>query len=115
MSFGNDLPRLTGTGSVSNAGATTAIIAAQGAGVVINVQRGCVSVTLAATGTGGLIRICDGTTTIMQWDANAVKDYYFDFGDVGYSLTANTAFNLIASAAVTNQASATCAAVGYKA
>lgn len=115
MSFGNDLPRLSGTATAANGAATAAVIAAQGAGVVINIQRGCVSVTVAATGTGGLVRICDGTTTIMQWDANAVKDYYFDFGEIGYPLTANTAFNVITSAAVTNQATATCAAVGYKA
>lgn len=105
------LQQVNGTGSVTNAAATTAIIAAQGAGKVLRITKGHVSVTLAATGATGLIRICDGTTTIMQWDANAVGGFAFDFGDAGYPLTANTAFQLIASGAGTNQASGTCSAV----
>lgn len=107
----NNLGQLQGTVGVTNGGATGSIIAAQGAGKVIRVKSGCVSVTLAATGATGLIRLCDGTTTIMQWDANAVMSASFDFGDAGYPLTANTALQLIASGAGTNQASGTCAAV----
>lgn len=109
QSFGRS--QLNGTASVTNAAGTATIIAAQGAGTVLRVTRGTISVTLAATGATGLIRLCDGSTTIMQWDANATGGYPFNFGDSGYPLTANTALVLIASGAGTNQASGTCAAV----
>lgn len=105
------LKQVNGTASVTTAGATGSVIAAQGAGTVIRITRGVVAVTLAATGATGLVRICDGTTTIQQWDANAVGGFIFDYGDVGYPLTANTAFQVIVSGAGTNQASATCSAV----
>jgi hypothetical protein len=104
--------QVSGNGQALQGTATLSVIAAQGAGKVIRITRGCISVTTAAAAGGGLVRICDGTTTIMQWDANAVKDYYFDFGDVGYPLTANTAFQLIVSGAGGNQATANIAAVG---
>lgn len=107
----NNLKQVNGTASVTTGAATATIIAAQGAGTVLRVTRGVVSVTFAATGATGLIRLCDGTTTIMQWDANAVMSAAFDFGDAGYPLTANTALALIVSGAGTNQASGTCAAV----
>lgn len=107
----SQLKQVNGTASVTNAGATGSIIAAQGAGTALRVTRGVISVTLAATGGSGLIRLCDGTNTIMQWDANAVMNAPFDFGEAGYPLTANTALQVIASGAVTNQASGTCAAV----
>lgn len=109
QSFGK--AQVNGTAAVTNAGATATIIAAQGAGTVIRVTRGAIAVTLAATGATGLIRLCDGSTTIQQWDANATGGYTFNFGDIGYPLTANTALQLIASGAGTNQASATCSAV----
>jgi hypothetical protein len=102
--------QVNGNGSATNASSTTSIIAAQGAGKVLRITRGTVSVTTVAVGGGGLVQICNGTTAIMQWDANAVKDYYFDFGDIGFPLTANTAFQLIVTGAVTTQASASCAA-----
>lgn len=104
------LQQTQGNGSATNAGATTSIIAAQGAGKVLRLLECSVSVYLAATGGGGLIRICDGTTTIMQWDANAVMSATADFSPAGYPLTANTALQLIVSGAVTNQASAYCVA-----
>ena len=106
-----NLIQVNGTVDANNGSTTGAIIAAQGAGKVLRVTRGVIGVTTAAAGTGGLVRLCDGTTTICQWDANAVGNIAFDFGDLGYPLTANTALNLIVSGAVTTQATATCAAV----
>ena len=107
----NGLSQVQGNGSASNGSATLSVIAAQTSPKTMRVTRGVVSVTTAATGGGGLVRICDGTTTLMQWDANAVKDYYFDFGDAGYSLTAGNAFQLIVSGAGANQATANIMAV----
>ena len=106
---------LTGNGSANNAGATTSIIASPGATKVIRVMKGVVSVTTAAAGGGGLVRICDGTTTIMQWDANAVKGYTFDYGDIGFPLTAGNAFQLIVSGAGVTQATANIMAVAVQA
>lgn len=103
------LPQAEGNGSATNAGATTAIIAAQ-AGKVLRVQRGSISVYVAAVGGGGLVRLCNGTTTIMQWGADAVGGYVFDFGDAGYPLTSGNALQIIVSGAVTTQASAYCLA-----
>ncbi len=103
--------QVQGSVAANNGASTGAIIAAQGANKVLRVLRGMVGVTTAAAGAGGLVRLCDGTTTIMQWDANAVGGFIFEFGDLGYALTANTALNLIVSGAGSTQATATCAAV----
>lgn len=107
----SQLQHISGTGSATNAGKTVAIIAAQAAGTTLRVTKGVVSVTLAATGATGLIRLCNGATTIMQWDANAVMSCPFDFGDEGFPLSANTALNVIVSGAGTNDASGTIAAM----
>ncbi len=104
------LTQVNGTASVTNVSATAAIIAAQGANKVMRITKGVVAVTLAATGGSGVVNLQDGSTVIMKWDANAVGAYPFDFGDIGYPLSANSAFNLTVTTAVTNQASATCAA-----
>lgn len=107
------LQQVNGNGTAADGGtATTSVIAAQGAGKVIRITRGVLAVTLAATGGSGLVRICDGTTTIQQWDGNAIGAFKFDFGDTGYPLTANTAFQIIVSGAITAQATASIAAVG---
>ena len=112
MAYAPGLTQVNGTAAVTNGGVTSVIIAAQGAGKVLRITKGVVAVTLAATGATGLVRICDGSTTIQQWDANTASgSFAFDYGDVGYPLTANTAFQLIVSGAGTNQASATCSAV----
>lgn len=105
------LPQTTGTATANNAGATAAIIAAPGATKTLRVTRGVVAVTAAAVGGSGLVQLANGSTVIMQWDANAVGSYPFDFGDLGYPLSQNTALNLIVASAVTTQATATCAAV----
>lgn len=109
MAVLSGLSQVQGNGSATNGGTTTSLIAAQGAGKVLRILKGSISVYLAATGATGLVRLCDGTTTIMQWDGNAVMSDSFDFGDVGYPITANTALQLIVSGAGTNQASAYCA------
>lgn len=106
------LQQTQGNISATNGGTTGVIIAAQ-SGKVLRIREGSVSVYLAATGATGLVRICDGTTTIMQWDANAVGGFQFDFGEAGYPLTSGNAFQLIVSGAGTNQASAYCAAVAW--
>lgn len=105
------LQQTNGRAQALQGAATASVIAAQGAGKVLRITKGVVTVTTAAAGGGGLVRICDGTTTIMQWDANGVNAYPFDFGDIGYPCTANTAFQLIVSGAVGNQATADCATV----
>ncbi len=104
--------QVKGNGTAAQGSATTSIIAAQTAPANIRITRGVISVTVAATGATGLVRICDGATTIQQWDANAISAYKFDFGDTGYPLTAGNAFQLIVSGAGGNQATANIMAVG---
>lgn len=100
------LPQVSGIGSANNGAATASIIAAQGAGKVMRLTQGILSITTAATGGGGLARICDGSSTIIAFDANALGNFCFDLGDIGYPLTANTALQLIVSGAATTQATA---------
>lgn len=106
------LQQTNGTASVTNASPTLPIVAAQGAGKVFRITKGVIGITLAATAGGGLVKLVDGSTLLMQWDANSVNSFPFDFGDAGYPGTANTALNLTVSGAAGNQASATCALVG---
>jgi hypothetical protein len=105
---------LSGAGTAANGAATTALIAAQGAATNIRLISGVVSVTLAATGGGGVVSLKDGTTLIMRWDANAVGSFPFTFGEAtGYPLSANSALNLVVESAVTNQATAYAALTAY--
>lgn len=105
------LPQVDGVGTATNGGTTASVIAAQGVGKVMRVTKGVVGVTVAATGGGGLVRLCNGTTTIAQWPGDALGGYPFDFGDAGIALTSNTALQVIVSGAATTQASATITAV----
>lgn len=95
-----------GTGTANNAGATTVIMAAQGAGKVLSITTGMISITTAATGGGGLVSIKDGTAILLSIDGNSVGNTSFNFGDLGYPGTANTALNLVVEGAVTTQATA---------
>ena len=98
---------LSGTALAANGDADKTLIAAQ-TGKPIRVLSGTINVTVAATGTGGLVALEDGAggTVIWQADANAVGGHRVDFGPLGYPLTAGNALNLTVDGAVTTQASA---------
>ena len=99
-----------GSASVSEASQTAALIAAPGAGKSLRLIGGVVCVTLAATGGGGVVSIKDGTTVIFSANASAAGNVPFFFGEQGYLVTANTAINVVAESATTNEASANVAA-----
>lgn len=84
-------------------------------GKTLRLMTGYVSVTLAATGGGGLVALEDGVggTVLFQVSADAVGYYPFDFSPRGISLTAGRSLNLTVNGAVTNQASARCTATAY--
>lgn len=105
----------TGTDEVANGSEEATIIAAPGAGKVIRVLGGIVTVTLAATGGGGLVKLEDGSggTAFVKIDADAVGFYPFNFGPRGYPLTANTLLNLTVDSAGTNEATATATITAY--
>lgn len=106
---------LNGSGSVTNASQTLAIIAAPTAGQAIRLTAGVLAITVAATGGGGIVSLKDGSTVIQSWDANAISNFQFTYGEgIGYPLTAGNALNLVVSAAVTNQATVFCMVVGYR-
>ena len=78
--------------------ATAACIAAPGAGVRLAITKGVVSVSVFAA--SAKVALDDGTTTF--WIIDAVADengghFPFDFGDDGYSLTANKGLFLTVS------------------
>lgn len=99
--------RLTqGKGTVVEGAATVELIAAPGAGKVIRLIGGVITVTLVATGGGGVVSLKDGTTVIFSAEGDATGSIPFYFGEQGYPLTANTALNLVAESAVTNEATA---------
>lgn len=106
-------PTTSGAGSASNGGATTAILAAPGTGKRLYLRSGVVSVTVAATGGSGMVTLKDGSTVIQRWDANALGSYPFDYGEIGYPLSLNSALNLVVESAVTNQATAFCSLSGW--
>lgn len=101
---------LQGTGDAANGSADQTLIAAQGAGKVIRLQKGFCSVNVAAAGGGGEMALEDGVggTRILTVDADAVGAYAFDFSPIGYVLTANTLLNLTVDGAATTQATADC-------
>jgi hypothetical protein len=106
-----------GAGTVTNTTKTATLIAAPGAGKILRVTNGVVSVTVAATGTGGgEVYLRDGAsgTKFFSADADAVGAYKIDFGsDQGYALTANTALVLEVASGQTADATAVCTITGY--
>lgn len=100
--------------TVNNGAASTALRAAPGSGKVLRLCAGVVCITTAATGGGGVVSIKDGSTVIASFPAAAVGAFSFSYGEeAGYPMTANTAINIVAESAVTNQATATVSAVGF--
>jgi hypothetical protein len=105
---------VSGTGTANNATPTVALIAAQGAGKVIRITAYIITVTTAATGGSGIVSFKDGTTTLMSWDANALMNSQVNLGEgIGYPISANSAFNLVAENAGGNQATVNGSCVGY--
>jgi hypothetical protein len=107
----------TGTGECVNSTAENKVIlAAPGAGKVLRILSGVITVTLAATGGGGKVALEDGEdgTRFIEADAANLKSIPFDFGPAGYPLTANTALNMTVDEATTNEATATCTVTAYK-
>lgn len=100
--------RTQGTAEVSNTDVDEAVIATPGAGRVLRITHGVIMVTVVAAGGGGEVALEDGVggTRIFEADADALGVYPFDFGPIGYPLTANTALNLTVDGAVTTQATA---------
>lgn len=107
-------PILEGKATVNNGAASASVIAAQGSGEKIRLTGATISITVAATGTGGLVSLKDGTTVIVSYPADAVGVHYFDAGEDGYSLSDNTALNVVAEGAATTQATAFVVAGGYR-
>lgn len=102
----------SGAGSAANGAATTAIVAAPATGKAYRLTAGTLSVVVAATGGSGKVSLKDGTTVIMSWDGNAVGNIMgFNFGEIGYPVSG--AINLVVESAVTNQATAFAAVVGF--
>lgn len=106
---------LNGTDLADNGTADKTILAAQGENTRIRLLGGTVTVTTAAVGGGGVVKLEDGVngTVIWQADANALGHYFLNYSDIGYPLSANTLLNLTVEGAVTTQASARATLVGY--
>lgn len=106
---------LNGSGTANNGAATVALITGV-AGKAIRVTGGSISVTTAAVGGTGKVSLKDGATVIMSWDANAVSNIAFNFGETtGYPVTAGNSLNLVTEGAVTTQATVFGAVVGFMA
>lgn len=114
MTWYSEVKKVSGTGDAANGSADQTIISAPGARKQIYLQKGFISVTVIATGGGGLASLEDGAggTKILSVDGDAVCAYPFDFGEPGYPLTANTLLNLTVDGAVTTQATAVVTATG---
>lgn len=106
-------PLVQGRVSVDNGAASAVAIAAPGAGRITRICRGVLTVTVAATGGGGVVSLKDGTTVLNSFPAAALGVYAFEWGDQGFALTTNTALNLVSESGVTTQATAQLTINGY--
>lgn len=100
--------KVNGTAEAAQGSADQTVIAAQGAGKRIYVQKGVISVTVAAASAGGEVALEDGVggTRFFEADADAVGNYPFDFGSPGYPLTPNTLLNITVDGSGGNQGTA---------
>lgn len=103
-----------GQATATEADQDEAVIAAT-SGSVIRLLTGYISITLAATGGGGLAALEDGVggTIVFQVPAAAVGSFPFDFRPNGFPLTVGNALNLTVNAATTNEATAICTATAF--
>ena len=113
MSFEQNYPLISAAASVTNGAPSVAAIAAPGAGRKNVIAWGVLTISLAATGGGGVVSLKDGSTVLCSFPAAAVNVFYVQLGDNGYYMSANSALNLVAESAVTNQASAQLLITGY--
>ena len=111
MSMFQNATLTSGSGSVTDASSSAALLAAPGAGKLTRLMGGVICVTTAAVGGGGLVSIKNGTTVIFSAEGDAVGAIPFSFGEQGFPLTANAALNLVTESAVTTQATANAAVV----
>ena len=93
------------------------LLAAQGVGTRIHVQKLTYSIILAATGAGvGKLAVedSDGGDRFVEVDAEATQPpRTLDYGDFGFQLGDNNALIITVDAATTNEATARVTAVGY--
>ena len=105
---------VSGTGDAAQGSADQTIIAAQGTGKKIFVQKGYVSVVLVAASAGGEVALEDGVggTRFFEADADALGVYPFVFGEPGFPLSADTLLNLTVDGSAGNQATANATITG---
>lgn len=110
----NQALQWNGTAQALEATEDVTVQAAPAAGKRIYIQKGTLTVHLAATGGGGKVALEDGAggARIVELDADAERELAIDFGTPGYPLTAATLLNITVDGAATNQASASVALTG---
>ncbi len=107
-------PLVSGSANVAQGSATAALVTGPTAPKLTRLTAGVISVTVAAAAGGGRVTLKDGTTVIQSWDANAVVNYQFNYGEnIGYPLSAGGTLNLVVEGAGGNQATAYASVVGY--
>jgi hypothetical protein len=103
---------ISGTATADNGTASVELLAAQGAGKIIRILKGFVSVPLAGTGGDNTVALINGAVFPFVADADVVGVYRIDFSPIGYPLAANTALNLIVGGSAT-KATARASLVAY--
>jgi hypothetical protein len=89
---GHPSPEAPNTTNVTSSG-NTSLIATPGASLSLYIKKGSVHNTDSST---VVVQLKDGSAGTVRWQAELATDgggSLFDFGDVGWKLTANTALN----------------------
>lgn len=113
MSFSYKYPITSGYGTVNNTTPSISLLAAPGAGKLLRICAGIVIVQVAAVGGSGIVTLQDGSTDILEWDANSVNSFPINLTEIGLALGTNNALTLLVGEAVTTQATVYAAFTAY--
>src|SRR3990167_2267762 len=115
MSNRHEYSQFDGSGELSDEAGSVDIVANPGSVTYLNIERGSISISKAASGGGGYIRIQDTLgTKIYEVNADGVKDFSFDWGDEGKQVGPGVGIQVVTAGAQTSQASAAVAFTGHR-
>lgn len=115
MSSKYEYSQFNGSGEVSDEAGSVDIVSNPGSVTYLNIERGSISISRAADGGGGYVRIQDTLGNVIYTvSADGVKDFPFDWGDEGKQIGPDVGIQVITAGAQNSQATASVVVNGHR-